>query len=124
MMEPNKTSFFQESWQAIQDNIRDRILLFKLEFIDKASRLIAMFITTIVIALIGFFVLLFLSMMAGYYFAQITGSLFIGFGIVAIIYAILLVIIILFGAKFIQKTIANNIIKIVFEKEEENKQHD
>jgi ABC-type glycerol-3-phosphate transport system permease component len=123
-MEPNKTSFFQESWQAIQDNIRDRILLIKLEFIDKASRLIAMFITTIVIALIGFFVMLFISMMAGYYFAHITGSLFIGFGIVAIIYAVLLVIIIFFGKRFIQRTVANNIIKIVFEKEEENKQHD
>lgn len=124
MMEPNKTSFFKESWQAIQDNIRDRILLIKLEFIDKISRLIALFITTIIIALIAFFVMLFLSMMAGYYFAHITGSLFIGFGIVAIIYALLLVIIILFGKRFIQRTVANNIIKIVFEKEEENKQND
>ena len=54
--------------------------------------------------------------MAGYYFAQLTSSNFVGFSIVAGIYALLFLLFIALRKQIIFKPITNLIIKIFFEK--------
>jgi hypothetical protein len=117
-MEETKQGFFTESKQKIEEYIQDRLLLFKLTTVDKLSRIIAGMFTWLLMVVFGFFILLFLSIMAGYYFAYLTDSLYWGFGIVAAFYIILLIVLIKFGKEPLQKFITNTIIEVVFDKSE------
>ena len=117
-MQNEEPSFFSESREQIEQYIQDRILLLKLQAAEKAARLSGLLFTGIVLALLSFFVLLFISMMGGYFFASITGSLYSGFGIVAAFYLLLFVLIVRFRKVLIQNWVANTIVKIFFEKEQ------
>ena len=120
-MEEQK-SFFAESKEAVEQYLEDRILLIKLQTTEKISKLIAAMFTSLLIAILGFFILLFLSIMAGYYFASLTGSNFLGFGIVAAFYLILLGVIIAIRKNVIQKNIINMVIEVMFEKTKEEEE--
>ena len=118
-MEQEEPSFFEESRQHIEGYIQDRLLLLKLQTAEKTARLAGVLFTGIVLALLGFFVLLFLSIMSGYFFASLTGSLYLGFGIVAFFYLLLFTIIVIFRKVLVEKWVADTIVKIFFEKEKE-----
>ncbi len=118
-MEQEETSFFEESRQNIEGYIQDRLLLLKLQAAEKTARLAGVLFTGIVLALLGFFVLLFLSIMGGYFFANLTGSLYLGFGIIAFFYLLLFAIIVIFRKVLVEKWVADTIVKIFFEKEKE-----
>jgi hypothetical protein len=118
-----KDGFFGESKQKITEYIQDRLLLLKLDTVERGANIIATMFTILMIALFSFFVLLFLSVMAAYLFGELLGHIFWGFGIVAGIYIILLAILIVYRKKFIHRTLMNTIINIVFEQtSEENQQ--
>lgn len=116
MQEEQETSFFKESRQQLEQYVQDRVLLLKLQMVEKVSQLIALLFTGLTLALLAFFILLFVSIMAGYYFANITGSLYIGFGIVAMFYIILFVLIVSMRKKVIEKHIIDAVIKIFMDK--------
>ena len=116
MQEEQETSFFKESRQRLEQCVQDRLLLLKLQMVEKVSQLIALLFAGLTLALLAFFILLFVSIMAGYYFANITGSLYIGFGIVAMFYIILFVLIVSLRKKVIEKYIVDAVIKIFMDK--------
>ena len=118
-MKKEEDSFFAETRTQLEDYIQDRLLLIKLQTAEKTARLAGILIAVLVIALLSFFVLLFISIMGGYYFASLTGSLFSGFGIIAAFYLLLLLVIIKNRKKLIESKVSNTIIKTFFEKEEE-----
>jgi ABC-type glycerol-3-phosphate transport system permease component len=121
-----QNSFFEESRQALEKYIHDRLLLIKPQLSEKISKLVAGLFTGLLIAVLGFLILLFLSIMAGYAFASLTGSNFLGFGIVAAFYLILLIVMIAIRKTVIQKHIMNMVIGIMFEKtkeKDENEKH-
>ena len=118
-MEREETSFFEESRQHLEGYIQDRLLLLKLQTAEKTARLAGVLFTGIVLALLSFFVLLFLSIMGGYFFASLTGSLYWGFGIIAFFYLLLLTLVVKFRKVLIEKWVADTIIKIFFEREKE-----
>ena len=120
-MQNEESSFFSESREQIEQYIRDRILLIKLQAAEKVARLSGLLFTGIVLALLSFFVLLFISIMCGYFFASVTGSLYLGFGIVAAFYLLLLVLIVRYRKVLIQNWVADTIVKIFFELEKEDK---
>ena len=113
-------NFFIESKKALEKYVQDKLLLLKLQTAEKVSRLTAIIISLLLIALFSFFILLFISMMAGYYFAALTGSTYVGFGIVALLYIILLTVIILFRKKLIEKTVTKIVIKIFIDKTDDD----
>jgi hypothetical protein len=117
-----KDGFFSESKEKITEYIQDRLLLLKLDTVERGAKLIATMFTILIIALFSFLVLLFLSVMAAYLFGELLGHIFWGFGIVAGIYIILLALIIAYRKKFIHRQIINIIIDIVFEQTSEEKQ--
>lgn len=120
-MEQQEQAFFTESRKKVEEYVQDRILLMRLQIVEKVSRLSTMLFSGIIIALLSFFILLFISIMAGYLFASLTGSLYIGFGIVALFYIILLIVIIKLKKRVIDKTVTDIVIKVFFDKvEEEN----
>ena len=120
----DQKNFFEESKDAIKRYLQDRLLLLKLQLTEKIAKLISVMFACLMIAVLIFFIILFLSIMAGFYFASLTGSNFWGFGIVAAFYLILLIIIIILRKKVLQKSIINMIIAIMFEKTKEEHEHE
>jgi len=116
-------NYFHESRKRLEAYINERVLLLKLQALEKMSRLGASLFTAVVLAMLAFFILLFLSLMAGYYFAMLTDSMFGGFGIVTAFYVLLFLVLLKFKKNMIEKHITNMIITSFFEKEEK-KHHD
>lgn len=58
--------------------------------------------------------------MAGYYFATVTGSLYLGFGIVCGFYVLLLAFILLAGKKLLHTYITNKVIETIFDQTADN----
>ena len=118
-MEETTDDFFTESKKELEQYVQDRILLLKLQASEKTARLVALLFSMLIIALLVFFILLFLSTMTGYYFAGITGSLYAGFGIVAAFYLCILILLIITRKRF-DKKIINAVIRIFFDKTDED----
>lgn len=114
-MEEHKEDFFAASRQELESYVRDRIWLLKLQAGEKTAQLMAAMVSIIMVGLLAFFVLLFLSIMAGYYFSEITGSLFTGFGIVTGFYVLLLAALIA-GRKKVEAKVIDTVIRIFFAK--------
>ncbi|HSC40333.1 MAG TPA: phage holin family protein [Chitinophagaceae bacterium] len=114
-MEEQKQSFFEETQEMVEDYVGNRLQLLKLQAAEKSSKIISLLLTVLVMALLSFFILLFLSMTLGYYLAQKTGSLFTGFGIVAVFYVVLLVVVLYLRKRYLDKYISNTVIRIFFD---------
>ena len=120
MDEEQKQSFFAETQDLVEDYVSNRIQLLKLQTAEKSARIVSLLITVLVMALLCFFILLFLSMTFGYFLAQKTGSLFTGFGIVAIIYVLLLGVVLYLRKRVLDKYIADTVVRIFFDTTAEN----
>jgi hypothetical protein len=96
-------NFFTESRELFQKYVEDRLLLIKLQVVEKISGVAAMIFAGVVMILLSFFILLFVSLTACYFFASLTGSLYLGFGIVTAFYLLLLLVILAVRKKLIKK---------------------
>jgi hypothetical protein len=114
-MEEAKEDFFAASGKELEQYFQDRLLLLKMQVGDKTASLVTLLFSVMVIGLLAFFILLFLSIMAGYYFAGLTGSLYTGFAIVAVFYLCLLGVLIGMR-KWFRRKIINILIRIFFAK--------
>lgn len=117
MASDKKPGFFEETEEMVEKYVQDRMLLFKLQATEKAANLVALMVSGIVIGMIGFFILMFLSIMAGYYFAELTGSLFYGFGIITLVYIVLLIVLVVLRKKILHNFVANTVVRIIFDKQ-------
>ncbi|MDP4187705.1 MAG: phage holin family protein [Bacteroidota bacterium] len=118
-MEEGKQNFFEEMQQLVKNYVNDRLLLIKMQTAEKSAHLVSFLVYSIVIGFLGFFILLFLGMMTGYYFATITKSLFWGFAIVSAFFLVILAVIIIFRKKLFERIVGDKVVKIFFEKTEE-----
>src|ERR1700712_3625183 len=91
-MPTDKQSFFEETQDLVEDYLNNRLRLFKLQTAEKSSRVVTLLFAGLVISLLSCFILLFVSIMAAYYFSEKLHSRIYGFGIVTLIYVLLLVI--------------------------------
>lgn len=115
-----KNRFFTESRKELEQYLLDRLLLMKLQGTGRLAKLVAVLFTILVMAILTVLVVLFLSIMAGYYFADLTGSLYKGFGLVAGFYVLVLVLLVLARRKY-EKRIINMIISIVLDNPNEDR---
>ncbi|MBV4358031.1 phage holin family protein [Pinibacter aurantiacus] len=115
-MDEQQPGFFENVQNLTEEYIQDRLLLLKLRAADKSARLAGLLVSFLIIALLAFFVLFFISILVGYFFVWVTQSLFWGFGIVAGFYALLLILVFAFRKKYIEKLIANIVIKVFFDR--------
>lgn len=120
-MQNEEPSFFTESREQIEHYIQDRLLLLKLQVAKETAHFAGLFFTGLLLAVFGFCVLQFFGMMGGYWFASLTNSLYIGFGLIAAIYLVLFLLIVKFRKILIEKTVGDIVIKRFFEKEKEDK---
>ena len=123
MQEENKHAFFTSAQDQLESYVQDRLLLIKIQATEKSAKLIGVLTAVLLIALLSFFVLFFVSIMAGYFFAAKLGSLYAGFGIVTSIYAILLGILIA-RKKYLEKFVGNTVVKVLFDKTDHENDED
>jgi hypothetical protein len=82
---------------------------------DKAAGIASSSITGILIAVFGFFFLLFLSIGLGYWIGQQLDNMLAGFSIVAGFYAVLTILVLALNKKVFSPFLKNMIIKITYE---------
>jgi membrane protein implicated in regulation of membrane protease activity len=111
--EENKT-LFDEAKETIEQAIGDRLLLAKMETAEKVAIISGKLALLIAGGVLLFFMMLFLSIMAGYYFSQMFESLFVGFAIVSGFYLLLAVLVFTVGRKYIVPKIESGIIATIF----------
>ncbi|MDO9187897.1 MAG: phage holin family protein [Bacteroidia bacterium] len=114
----DQPSFFSEIKQMLVDYFEAKIQLYKIGAYEKIAKITAVLFSSIIIALLGFFLLLFLSISGGFYFGGLLNNNALGFLLIFGIYLILFVILILFRKKLLEKHIMNKVIEQLFEKEE------
>ncbi|MGZ4049692.1 MAG: phage holin family protein [Bacteroidia bacterium] len=111
-------SFFKDLKKIILDYFEAKLKLYKIGAYEKIAKVTAVLFSSIVIALLGFFLLFFLSISAGFFFAGLFHSNTIGFLTVFGIYLILLIILIVFRKKILEKYIADKVIEQLMEQED------
>ena len=114
-MEERKERFFAETEELIERYIKDRLLLIRIDAAEKGAKLAAHFVTGMLLAVLFFFIIMFLSIMAGYYFSEVTGSQFYGFGIIAGFYILVFAILLAIRKRYIFPFLINLVIKTVFD---------
>ncbi|ULQ56511.1 phage holin family protein [Flavihumibacter rivuli] len=118
-MENEQQDYFSSLEGKFGEYLQNRLLLMKMQAAEKSSRLAGILVALLVLLLVGFFVLIFISIMAGYLFAELTGSLFYGFGIITAIYILLFILVLVFRKKYIEPLVTNTVIRVLFEKDED-----
>ncbi|MEO8117107.1 MAG: phage holin family protein [Bacteroidota bacterium] len=116
----NEDNFFSESKDKLEGYINDRITLIKLQAVEKTSRLAGAFFTIIILGLMAVFILLFLSLALAVLLETVLGSLLWGYGIVALFYIILAIVVVALRKKVIEKLMTNFLVNTLFEKSKED----
>ena len=119
-MDQQEPNYFERTEKLIRQYIEDRTLLLKLTATEKTARLAAALVIFLVISLMGFLLLLFISILAGYLFSMWTDSYLIGFGIVTLVYLIALVLVLALRKKYLDPMITNTVVRIFFDKTAED----
>ena len=122
-MATEKQSFFEETQDLIESYASNRLRLLKLQTAEKSSRVVTLVFAGLLISLLCFFILLFVSILAALYFTEIWHSPLYGFGVVVLFYVLLLAVMISLRGS-LDKYIFGKVIGILFESnaEEDEKQ--
>ena len=117
--EMNMVEFVEKMKGQLEEYFDLRVELFKVTFTEKVSKAFSKLITVLLLMVFGFFDTLFLSLVAGYYFGGILGSIMQGFLVVALFYVVIFLAIILFRKLLIQTPVVNFIISIIYDDDDE-----
>lgn len=112
-------NFFTSTRKELEQYVSDRLLLLKMQGAEKAGKVMASLVFFLVAAMLFFFMLLFLGLMAGFYFGILTDNLYIGFGIVAIFYILMIALLVIYRRK-LERQLMDTVIRIIFDKEEDD----
>ncbi|HEX8334854.1 MAG TPA: phage holin family protein [Segetibacter sp.] len=118
-METERKNFFEETRELATKYIDDRLLLIKLQAAEKAAKFSSMLFKAIVVGVIFFFILSIISFLIGYYLSLWTGSFLLGFGILVVIYIIILLVILSAHKKYLHKKIVDKMIELFFRNTED-----
>ena len=116
MNEPDKSTFFVDLQRLVVDYVKTRLELTQLVAFEKISKIVAYLVIGVILALLFFFGLLFASGVLGLFLSDLLGSPLFGFGIIAVLYLVVFMIILALRNKLIAPVIINSIIKILYER--------
>lgn len=111
-MEQNKTN--PPIIEQIKEYVETRIRLIKYKVIDQATGIIASVIAYSILAVLGLFILLFLSVTLALFLGSVMGSYWAGFGCITLLYIILAVLVLVLKAKYIEAPLIGFFIKTLF----------
>ncbi len=110
-MEKNFTGFYQENKALLSEYIDVRISLFKLQGIRAISRTMSLLIVVILVGILGMFTMLFLGFAFAWWLSDKTGSTVIGFAGAGALFALIMVVSILFRKSLFQSPLTRIIIR-------------
>ena len=119
-MATEKKIFFEETQDLLESYLKNRLQLIKLQAGEKLTRVVTLLFSGLMIALCAFFILFFLSLMAAHYFSGIFHSQPLGFGMVALIYVALLLIVLLLQKKWLNEFVFAKVIRILFDSDDDD----
>ena len=93
MNEPDKSTFFLDLQRLVVDYVKTRLELTQLVAFEKISKIVAYLVIGVILALLFFFGLLFASVVLGLFLSDLLGSPLFGFGIIAVLYLLVFMII-------------------------------
>ncbi|HKM92325.1 MAG TPA: phage holin family protein [Prolixibacteraceae bacterium] len=106
----------EELTKDIKSYITSNVEIFKLEAVELFSVIGASFISSLIIGVVVFLFMIFLSLSAGFYFSSLLGNNYAGFAIVAGFYLTIAIILIIGRGKLVEKPLQNKIIRKIFNK--------
>ena len=106
-----KPNFFTEIKDRFQAYVTDRLTLVKLQAVEKISVAAAAIISGVLLMVLGLFLLIFVSITLGFLFSHWLDSYAAGFGIVAGIYLLLVLLVVFFGKKLFGNAITHKLIQ-------------
>ena len=112
-----QSGIFTELKQLIADYLDARLSLIKLEAFEKIAKVTAVLFSSLVVALLGFFLLFFLSMSLGFYLGKVFESMALGFLAVTGLYLLLFVLVLLMKKDLMEKFLIERIIGELIKKE-------
>ena len=104
------SSFFTQYKERIEQYVQNRLRLIQLQITQKVAEVSSSITWWLLIAMVVFFLMISLSIMLGYYFAQVTGSVPLGFACLSGIYLIMLLLLFAFR-KSIRKKVKDSVIQ-------------
>ena len=116
-MKEEEVNYFKDTKDKVKQHLQQRLLLLRLQTTEKISTVASTIITVVVVAVVAVFLLIFLSITAGYWLADLTGSLTTGFGIVALFYLVVFLFVAFFLRKILQNFFINKFISLFHKKD-------
>ncbi len=116
--EPNKDTFFADLWKLVVEYFQTRLEITRLSAFDKIAKIVALMFSGLILAVLGFFGLLFISFMGGFYLTQVLGSAYQGFGIIGALYLLAFWILLSNRKKWIEQRVINTVIRVLYEKQD------
>ena len=110
----------EELISDVKNYVDNRVSVAKLNTAEKLSAIGSRIITTVIVAVIFLFVLVFASVALGYAFSKWTGEYYWGFLLVAGIYLLFGLILLAARNKMIRLPLLNAILSQLFKKDEED----
>ena len=114
-MDAEKQGFFRDMKQLGEEYVTERINLAKLQAAEKAARTSAVVATGLILGILFFFVLLFLSLLGAYAIYDGTDNVYLALGAVAGFYLVIALIVLAVKGKRIYPAITNAVIRMLFE---------
>lgn len=128
MFQPNleamneKSPVISELRQLITEYFDARLKLIKLETFEKIAKVTAVLFSSLVVALLGFFLLFFLSMSLGFFLGKVFDSMALGFLSVTGLYLILFMLVMFMKKDLMENFLVERIIGELTKKEDDDEQ--
>jgi hypothetical protein len=128
MLQPNhdvmkeKSPVISELRQLITEYFDARLKLIKLETFEKIAKVTAVLFSSLVVALLGFFLLFFLSMSLGFFLGKVFDSMALGFLSVTGLYLILFMLVLFMKKDLMENFLIERIIGELTKKEDDDEQ--
>lgn len=113
-------TFLAQLRDAGADYFMARLQLTKVQAFEKIARITSIVFSLFIIALLACFTVLFVGMMLGFLIAELFDSNALGFSAVGVLFVLMLTLLIVKRESFLEKPIAEKIIKELFEEEATN----
>ncbi|MDO9257794.1 MAG: phage holin family protein [Bacteroidales bacterium] len=117
-----KSPVISELRQLITEYFDARLKLIKLETFEKIAKVTAVLFSSLVVALLGFFLLFFLSMSLGFFLGKIFDSMALGFLSVTGLYLILFMLVLFMKKDLMENFLIERIIGELTKKEDDDEQ--
>lgn len=119
-MEEKSGNFFKDYQEKIEGYVEDRLLLLRLKSVKKVSTLMVQMIGMAFLAILSAFIVLFVSIMLGFFLGRLLDSYYAGFGIVTLLFILVFILSILYRKKLMRRIISSIIDTILDKKEDDD----